>query len=341
VLDAYSLFPLGYSDIMLWHRLPQEGAPLSRAERKKRPVEEKETYKWILGASSSRKTLSVAGAAIIVEDRDGDYFEQYERIPDEKTFLLIRANQDRRLENGESLFGALARAPLAGVYHLWIDPKGKPGRLAHIEVRFRAISMPAPYRYKGSPRPLYAIEAREVESEAAEPVCWRLNTNWPVHDYETALQLIHWYSCRWIIEEVFRLLKKDGFNIEASELETGWGIRKLSVMMLEAIVQVLQMQIAYGLPEGSEQPGIEVAYTPQEQECLQRLNEKMEGKTLKQKNPYNSTKLIWAVWVLARLGGWKGYASQRRPGMATLLSGITKFYSIYAGWTLEKDVGKR
>jgi len=41
------------------------------------------------------------------------------------------------------------------------------------------------------------------------------------------------------------MLKKEGFDIEAFEMESGWAIRKLSIMMLDVIVKLMQMHIAY------------------------------------------------------------------------------------------------
>ena len=38
---------------------------------------------------------------------------------------------------------------------------------------------------------------------------------------------------------------------------------------------------------------------------------RMEGKTEKQKNQLPRNQLSWAAWVIARLGGWKGYQSQK------------------------------
>ena len=35
---------------------------------------------------------------------------------------------------------------------------------------------------------------------------------------------------------------------------------------------------------------------------------KVNGKTKKQQNPYKSNSLSWASWIIARLGGWNGYA---------------------------------
>ena len=73
----------------------------------------------------------------------------------------------------------------------------------------------------------------------------RLLTTIPVTTLSEALMIIEWYSWRWIIEEVFRILKKEGFNIEASELESGRSIKKLCLLMLDAIIKIFQMRIAW------------------------------------------------------------------------------------------------
>ncbi|MNR32748.1 hypothetical protein D3C85_1503620 [compost metagenome] len=47
------------------------------------------------------------------------------------------------------------------------------------------------------------------------------------------------------------------------------------------------------------------------------------------------------VWAIARLGGWKGYASERKPGITTFWIGVQKFTSIMQGWQLFQDVSRR
>jgi hypothetical protein len=148
---------------------------------------------------------------------------------------------------------------------------------------------------------------------------------------------VEWYRCRWFIEEVFKVLKKECFDIEASELESGWAIRKLVIMMLDTIIKLFQMIIAYNTEEG-EMPDTEMMFDQNEIECLEKINQRMQGKTQKLSNPFNKIKLSWAFWVLADLG-WKGYVSQRKPGFATLINGLSKFYLLYTGYAIEKDVG--
>ena len=66
-----------------------------------------------------------------------------------------------------------------------------------------------------------------------------------------------------------------------------------------------------------------------------------EGKTEKQKNPHSRDNLAWATWLIARLGGWKGFASQRPPGVIILRMGLQRFHAIFEGWRIAKDVYKR
>ena len=99
------------------------------------------------------------------------------------------------------------------------------------------------------------------------------------------------------------------------------------------------MRLAY--EEEGDGQNIDEIFTETEQQCLNDLNKKLSGKTKKQSNPFKRTQLKWATWIISRLGGWKGYASQRCAGLITIRNGLEKFYLIYEGWMIAKDVGTR
>jgi transposase len=160
-----------------------------------------------------------------------------------------------------------------------------------------------------------------------------------IENFEQAAQMIEWYRMRWFIEQVFRLLKNKGYKIENSELGTGWVLRKLTILLLQNVLRVMQMLIAYNSTSEKEDAGL--IFTESEIECLTRLNIKHQGKTEKLKNPYNPHSLKWATWIIARLGGWSGYQSQRPPGPITLKNGLDKFNHVFIGWEMAKDVGTR
>lgn len=346
VVDAGSCFPLGFSAIRLWNR-PMQGGDKHERQYGKLPIEQKESYKWIESCGKTKQTLGGAKAVVIVQDREGDIFEQFFHIPDEKTFLLVRSFTNRTTTSAQKLWTVLEQSPLQGCYqtHIPADSHSRqPARQATIEVRVAGVEIKAPVRdrqNRGRTVNLYAIEAREVNTAAPEPILWRLLTTWPVTSYQEALQVIEWYSWRWFIEELFRMLKKEGFDIEGSELESGWAIRKLTLMLLDVIIKLMQMHIAYSEPEDANVPLADWVFNPEEQQCLKGINNKVEGKTEALKNPYPPQKLNHATWIIARLGGWKGYKSQHPPGMTILFNGLKKFYDLFDGWSLQKDVGTR
>jgi hypothetical protein len=184
---------------------------------------------------------------------------------------------------------------------------------------------------------VYVVGA--AEQNKGKGIYWRILTTHEVTTAEQAMQIISWYKERWYIEQVHRLLKTDGFRTERSQLEQGWAIRKLTLLAMMATLRILQMVLAY--QDDNEQP-IDEVFDQQAQTCLQLINAKLEGETEKLKNPAKTKTLKWATWVMARLGGWKGYAPQRRPGPIVLQKGLAKFYNVFEGWTLyqnhQKDV---
>jgi hypothetical protein len=178
------------------------------------------------------------------------------------------------------------------------------------------------------------VEAKEIGK--TNGICWRILTTHPITTIEQAKQIIEWYKQRWFIEEVHRLLKNKGFKIEDSQLESGWAIRKLTILLLQNILRIMQMLVAYAT---EEQQDVGLVFDKPQMECLSMVAKKMEGKTEKLKNNHPVETLKWATWVIARLGGWSGYTSQRKPGPITLKTGLDKFNAIFYGWALAKDVG--
>lgn len=339
VIDANKGTALGFCDVQLWHRTENKENNTTK-KYKKLPIEEKESYRWIKASEQSKTTLSHAQSITIIEDREGDIYEQFAAIPDEKTHLLIRSRDNRKLSDGSRLYDSLSQSPLAGSYTIKILKdlrKEVVGRIAIIEVRYKKVSICKPGNLKKGRLPqnieLYAVEAKEARTDIRNPIKWRILTTHPITNYKEAIEIINKYRVRWYIEQLFRLLKKKGFRIEDSELSSGWAIRKLTILLLNAILRIMQMLLAY---DNEESQPIEEVFSKEEVKCLELLNKKLEGITKKTKNNNFPARLSWATWIIARLGGWKGYARQRPPGPITLKKGLDKFTAIFEGWQLAK-----
>lgn len=344
VLDASSLYPLGFSAIKVFERSEQRPDRFER-NYKRQPIEDKESYKWIEVSAASKITLSQASQITFIQDREGDIYEQFALIADEKHHLLIRSRTTRSLSGGSDLYNEMKHLPVAGVYTINIATdkrRNRERRKAQIAVRYGSFLIKRPGNLKGLGYPDYitvqGIWAYEITEGVAEKdlINWKLLTTHKIRHIHDAQTMIEWYNARWYIEQVFRLLKRDGFGIEDTQLQSGWSIRKLTLMQLSGLLKIIQMNIAYSDPE--EGQPVEEIFTEVQIEVLKHLNSKLEGKTQKSQNHCNPGRTKWATWVIGRLGGWKGYDSQGPPGVICLKKGLDRFNHIMEGIEIAKDM---
>lgn len=337
VLDAHLETMLGFSDVQLWHRTEDKGNNTTKLY-KRQSIEEKESYKWIKAGEASKDVLQTARSLTIIQDREGDIYEQFCLVPNRKTNLIIRNRDNRKLTEGEKLHEVLSQMPADGTYQLAITAdirKERIKRIATLEIRYKKVTIVKPANLKrvdiADTLELYVVEAKEINTKAKDAIKWRLLTTRQVASLDDALLIIGYYKKRWYIEQLFRLLKKQGFRIEDTQLLTGWAIRKLTVLVLNAALRVMQVYMAYGKEES--QP-IEEVFTSDEIKCLNKIEQNLLKETPKVINTFNKNKLSWASWIIARLGGWKGNTKQRRAGPITIKRGLEKFEMIYQGWKL-------
>jgi len=343
VLDAYNLSPLGFSHIKVFHR-PEKMPDRIERNYKKLPIENKESYKWIEVAEKSKEVLKGSDTVTFIEDREGDIYEQFALIPDEKHHLLIRSRTTRKLINGSNLYKEVDSEPVAGSYTIELptdNRKNQYKRYAEIDLRFTTCLLKCPENLSKKDYPtsisVSCISVKET-GNVSKPINWKLLTTHKIENYEQALTMVSWYSARWYIEQIFRLLKRQGFGIEETELESGWAIRKLVIIQLTALLKILQMNIAYSQPEGG-QP-IEEVFDAEQIEVLHLMNERLQGRTIKLQNRHDPKRTKWAAWVIGRIGGWKGYDSQGPPGVIVLKRGLDRLCYIIEGTKLvKKDVG--
>jgi len=325
---------IGYSSIQIWHRDEIKGTRTSD-HYKRVAIEEKESYKWIRSADESKARLPRARMLTMIGDREADMYEEFVRVPDERTHTLIRCCQDRILADGMTLFEKLEKTAPGGRYEVMIEAderRGRKKRKACFQVKWAEVEITAPSRYRGDVKSvrLRAIEVTEIGVSQAEAISWRLLTTHEVKDLADACRMVEYYRWRWQIEQLFRVLKRQGLNLEVSQLESGEAIKKMCVMAIPTALQIMQLVEAR---DGTDKD-IGEAFTDEEVECLEAILSKVEGKTEKQKNPYRKEKLSWGAWIIARLGGWSGYKSDRPAGVITMKNGLKKFNLYYQGYRL-------
>lgn len=310
-----------------------DGQDKYERDYQKLPIEEKESYRWIENAQKTRDLISNDVAITIVGDRESDIYDEFERIPDNNTDVLVRSRCDRRIEgSAKKLYKKLEGQPLEETIEIKLAANAKRDkRTALIEIRYCVVEILAPKLYKGPSKKikLYAVEAREVNANLPKdqsPILWRLLTTHKIENPGEARQCIDWYKQRWLIEELFRVLKTKGFQIESSQLGSGASIKKLIAFTLEAALQVMRIKLALGKQNNSR---AEMVFSEKQLVFMSLLLQKVEGKTIKQQNPYDTDTLAWAAWIIARLGKWSGYKSHGPPGYITIKNGYDTFNSQY------------
>jgi hypothetical protein len=348
VLDAKSFCPYGYSNIKIWDRDPTRNS--RDWDNRNLPISEKESNKWMEGCKESNITLKDAKHVIHIQDREGDIYDQIELFHENKKIdYIIRTRFDRETETKLLVSDHLKKAKVLGSYKMEITADShskRKKRTATMQVRVVSVEIMRPKRamktLSSSTKRVNVIETKEINApEGIEPLSWTLMTSLEVVHVDDAIQVIEWYSARWAIEEVYRILKKENYDIESSELETGWALRKLAIIAMDTSMKYFQMLFCREAIEEGETLETISNFSESELECLSHLCKDYEGNTEKQKNPFKENTIQWVIWIISRIGGWKGYKSQRKPGATTIMNGLSEFYKIYRGWVIGKDVCTR
>jgi hypothetical protein len=305
-----------------------------RESRKSVPVQDKESRRWLDGADKAAEVCASAARVTVIADRESDIYAAFAQRPAQAD-LLVRAAQDRSLDDGGRLFAALDALPEAGRATLDIPAKpGRKARSATVAIRFMTVELARPRNGKNAGLPetvrLTAVDVREIDPPPGEVVHWRLLTTHTIQDVAQAFAVVDLYRRRWAIEQLFRTLKTQGFDIEGLRIGEEAPLGRLVMAALIAAVTIQQLVHAR---EGSQGPGplrpVTDAFEPQDMPLLEAFCAKLQGKTERQKNPHPKASLAYAAWVCARLGGWTGYYG--KPGPIVMLNGWLDFQAAKRG----------
>jgi len=332
-IDADDEAVLGVVDAQIWTR-PDEGAPSLRS----RPIEEKESVRWINASMVAADLLASAAQLIIVGDRESDIYAQFARRP-VGADLIVRAAHDRKLDDDEQLFDAPSQWRACGTMTIQVPPKrqGDAGRTAIVEVKAGEVCIRKPRHGAAAEDAasvtLTYVEVREMAPPAGhKPIIWRLLTTLKVvgqaDAFAAAQEIVRLYRLRWRIEQVFRAMKSDGLRLEETQIKEAERLFKITAIALIAAVRTIQLVDAR---DGSARPATDVA-NEQQIAAAEIIAPTLEGKTERQKNPHPPRSLAWISWIAARLGGWNCY--YKPPGPKTMHNGWNRLAAMADGFAL-------
>jgi len=331
-VDAASGSCLGLVGGDVWSR-----AGVNPIPHRRRPLAERESVHWVDTAQQAKPVLRPAALVTVVADREADIYPLWVTVPDRQFRALTRAMKDRLLVGGGTLFAAAAGFPPSGRRKLALPARepGRPKRTAVLELRYGEVEIRRPVDESDRSLPLSVklrlVEVRELDPPAGvEPLHWRLLTTHAIADAAGAWQIVGWYQLRWVIEQLFRVMKSQGLQLEDSQVASAERLVKLAAAATKAAC--IDIQLTQGR-DGTDQMPASNVFTAPELDTLAALGPTLEGKTERQQNGHQPRSLAWAAWIIARLGGWNCY--YKPPGPITFRRGIEQFYAIHRGRQLE------
>lgn len=334
LLLAQSGLPLGLLDQKIYQHSEKA------ADHKRRPIIEKESYRWIEALKNTNK-LTQGKKVITLCDRESDIYEFFVEAESLNEKVLVRAGKDRILvETNDkkrfTLWTYMKKQPIAMVEKIHIPARhNKPARDATLDIRFATVTLKAPQRYPGAKiEKLPNISIQAVWLYESNPPTnndrleWMLLTNNSVTSNEEALKIGKWYRFRWQIECYHRILKS-GCKVEDCRLETYDRLKKY--LTLKSIIAFRLFWLTM-INRTNPTMSCEKILANHEWKSLYCHIHKVSKPT--EKPPSASE----AIRMVAKLGGFLGRKNDKEPGMTYIWRGWEKLTEIAKFWlTLRGD----
>jgi len=317
--------PLGLLDQQHWCR--SDIVEHKAKDRTKRPIEEKESSKWLRGIDSSNKILKTRQPEgqipklVHVFDREGDVHEVFERITEHQNGAVIRSSHNRRVETTNGTIGyaheLVRKARLLGTTIIDVPRKhGESKRTAELEIRsINVVLSPRKSKHpKRCPIPLTLVEAFETNPPPdSSPLHWLLWTTEAVESIIDALDIVRIYMLRWKIEEFFLTLKQ-GCRIEKLQFETADRLAKTLAFYTPVAARILKCRDLARL--NPDAPCTNILSRTEWHALWLKIHKKRPGKNLIP--PTIKEAVLW----IGRLGGHLNRKSDGMPGVRTLWLGF-------------------
>jgi len=232
---------LGVIDDYHWHRDQLQN--LTKKERNrlnlKKPITEKESYRWLLAYTKANELAKQVPATTIISvaDRECDIYDLYHEASHDAEGVfahwVIRAFKNRPLLNKKSgnkqknnLWDAVRKETVTNYIQFTLPKRAnEPSRKVKQALRAKRVLLKPPAFRKG----ITQYEAVEVNVVLAsevyppkgkQPIEWLLITSLPIKTPSNLEDILQYYLCRWQIEVFFRVLKS-GCRFEKLQLTTG------------------------------------------------------------------------------------------------------------------------
>src|SRR3954465_16032390 len=256
-----------------------------------------------------------AGSRFVsVADRGADVFEHLESVRDTGWDAVVRAAQDRRLVTGGRSLTALRAARAMGATTA-LTRQGE----AVVCVAWRELELLPPRNGPAGRAPIRVSGVR-VWNDTLE---WLLLTPRPVESLDQALEIIAWYTRRWIVEEFHKAWKT---GCRAEERRLTQADRLVPLLGALAIVAIRLLTLRDAARHDSTAPAdapaaalkVLAAKLHRPAECFETNRAFLRG--------------------VAQLGGFLARTSDGEPGWQTLWKGWSVLMTLVEGYELAQTI---
>lgn len=346
--------PLGIIDANIWardwdeFRENQENKNSKEKKRKQKPIEEKESVRWLEGYRWGCEVAAQVpdSTIVVISDSEGDIFECFldaeEDTGEKKAEWIVRACQNRSLRSKDDtggwgkLWDEVGKSEVLGTMEVDVSknrPKSqddrkrkqpRDARRATLTIQATQVMLKGPSRPGGKlvDVAVNAVLVRETNPpKGEEPIEWLLLTSLPIDTWKQVCLVIDYYCCRWQIEIYFRILKS-GCRVEELQLETAERFKPCL-----AVYMIVAWRVMHVLMLGRECPEMscDLVFSEDEWKAVYTV-------ACQEPPPKKAPTLEEMVYMIASLGGHLGRTHDGPPGPKTMWIGMQRMTDLALAW---------
>lgn len=319
--------PIGICGQQYWARRDHVG--LQRGDYDARPVEQRETQRWLDVIDQARSALAEESPRTrpwFQLDRGGDAWPILLAAYRRGDWLTVRATHNRRLVGDGKrryLWDHVRRCEPMGSYALTV-PVGeeRKARIACMQIQSCPVTLDVRDRRTaiGAKLPLWAVRVIEIGTTPCgeKPTEWLLITTYPVETLNDAMLVVDGYASRWRIEDFHKTWKTGACEVEKNQLQARDHIERFAVISASAAMRIQRLtHLARTSPDEPAtieftRPEIDATILLREPKGVERGDTPTVGEVVR--------------WI-ADLGGFMGPSPQnktatRRPGAIVIGRGL-------------------
>lgn len=295
----------------------------TKEQKKARPIEEKESFRWLKTMKEIHKRVPEDIRVLTVCDREGDFYELFSEAAHLGADFLVRIVQNRMIDDGKKIFNELRSCPAAGsmVIRMSRNPKEHiPSRNIKMDYHYKEVVIHCPKRRKEEHlQEKLALTAVYVHESGKKATEWFLLSTVKIKGEKDVKKVIECYAHRWKIER-FHYILKSGCKIEKNQAREYERLQFLTLLYSVIAMQILNLTYLGKIcPELSS----EAVFDEDEWKilycCARKTKEIPQTYTIKE-----------AIYDLGILGGMKGAPSDGMPGARSIWQGLEVLCALLA-----------